>query len=99
MYINLVPTQQLDSPRSSKMRLPVSRNSSDERPSSATALYQQNEVKFSSICHFVLQNTFDQTCTCTFNCSLFCHFVKEVNEILYPGRVSLLDTKFYSLPI
>lgn len=39
--IKQVPTP--DSPRFSKLRPPISRNSSDGRPSSATALYQQNE--------------------------------------------------------
>ena len=60
VYINSVPTQQLDSPRSSKLRPPVSRNSSDGRPSSATALYQQNEVKFTSICQKLATKIFNK---------------------------------------
>ena len=52
MYINSVPTP--DSPRFSKLRPPIS---SDGRPSSATALYQQNEVNkvhlyFSKTCYY-----------------------------------------------
>ena len=33
----------------------------------------------------IMQSNFDQMLT--FNCSSFYHFVKEVNEILYPGSV------------